>query len=117
MKRSDTMKIDVQINENYSSEIYAKFFHGLSNPTRFKIVRALLDREMNVGELVDELQIKQSQVSNQLACLKWCGYLLTRQEGKYIYYQIKDDRVRQIVRLATEVVSENAAHISNCTTI
>jgi DNA-binding transcriptional ArsR family regulator len=67
------MKSNVKMNENLSSEIYAKFFHGLSNPTRLKIVQALLKREMNVSELVDELRVKQSQVSNQLACLKWCG--------------------------------------------
>jgi DNA-binding transcriptional ArsR family regulator len=108
------MNSNVQVSENLSSEIYAKFFHGLSNPTRFKIVQALLKKEMNVGELVDELQVKQSQVSNQLACLKWCGYVLARQEGNYIYYQIKDERVREIIRLATEVVNDNAAHINDC---
>ncbi|MFZ3579079.1 ArsR/SmtB family transcription factor [Virgibacillus sp. DJP39] len=100
-----------------SSEIYAKFFHGLANPTRFKIALSLLDKEKNVSELVEELQLKQSQVSNQLACLKWCGYVDTRQEGKYVYYQIKDDRVKQIIMLATELVRDNAKQISECTRI
>jgi DNA-binding transcriptional ArsR family regulator len=103
------------LRNGISSEIYAKFFHGLSNPTRFKIVLSLLDKEKNVSELVEELQIKQSQVSNQLACLKWCGYVDTRQEGKFVYYQIKDERIKQILHLAAEVVGDNAAHINECT--
>jgi DNA-binding transcriptional ArsR family regulator len=111
------MNPKVDLNESISSEIYAKFFHGLANPTRLRIVQSLLEKDKNVSELVEELQIKQSQVSNQLACLKWCGYVSTRQEGKFIYYEIKDERVREILRLASEVVSDNAAHISQCTRI
>lgn len=97
------------------TEIYAKFFHGLSNPTRFKIVEALLDEEMNVSQLVDVIGASQSQVSNQLACLKWCGYVTSRQEGKYILYRISDERVRTILQLAKEIVADNAAHIRSCT--
>jgi DNA-binding transcriptional ArsR family regulator len=109
------MGTEAQPRETISSEIYSKFFHGLANPTRFKIVQSLLEKEKNVSQLVDELQIKQSQVSNQLACLKWCGYVGVRQEGKYVYYQIKDERIKEILRLATEVVGDNAAQISECT--
>lgn len=108
---SESIK-DVQ---TIQSELYAKFFHGLSNPTRFRIVEILLDGEKSVSELVELLGATQSQVSNQLACLKWCGYVSSRQEGKYIYYQITDDRVRQILELARQVVADNAAHINECT--
>ncbi|WP_018133550.1 ArsR/SmtB family transcription factor [Effusibacillus pohliae] len=97
------------------SELFAKFFHGLSNPTRYRIVEILLNGEKSVGELVELLGAKQSQVSNQLACLKWCGYVTSRQEGKYIYYSIADERVRMIIELARQVVADNAAHINSCT--
>ncbi len=97
------------------AEIYAKFFHGLSNPTRFKIVQALLEQEMNVSQLVDAVGASQSQVSNQLACLKWCGYVTSRQEGKYILYRISDERVRTILQLAKEIVADNAEQIRSCT--
>lgn len=109
------MNVKAETNDNIGAEIYAKFFHGLANPTRFRIVQSLLEKDMNVSEIVEELQIKQSQVSNQLACLKWCGYVSTRQEGKFVYYELKDERIRQMVKLAAEVVGDNAAHISECT--
>lgn len=109
---------ELNIEPNIGSaqiDIYAKFFHGLSNPTRVKIVEALLDQELNVSQLVNMIGASQSQVSNQLACLKWCGYVTSRQEGKYILYRISDVRVRTILQLAKGIVADNAEHIRSCT--
>lgn len=100
---------------DFSVDLYAKFFHGLSNPTRYAIIEYLLAREYNVGELVDLLKVSQGQVSNQLACLKWCGYVSSRQEGKHVFYRICDERIRTILTLGKQVVSDNAAHINACT--
>ena len=95
--------------------IYAKFFHGLANPTRLRIVEILLDGEKSVGQLVEAVGAAQSQISNQLACLKWCGYVASRQDGKYVLYRISDERVRSILQLAKEIVADNAEHIRCCT--
>ena len=97
------------------TEIYAKFFHGLSNPTRLRIVEMLLDREMNVSQLVEAIGASQSLISNQLACLKWCGYVTSRQDGKYVLYRISDERVRTVLQLAKAIVADNAEHIRCCT--
>lgn len=59
--------------------------------------------------------MKQSQISNQLACLKWCGFVTSRQEGKFIYYQITDVRVREIIHLVRQIVADNAEQINSCT--
>jgi DNA-binding transcriptional ArsR family regulator len=110
----------MSVSENVTvvqMEIYAKFFHGLSNPTRFRIVELLLDGEKSVGELVELMDISQSQVSNQLTCLKNCHFVHSRQEGKFVYYSIVDERVRQLIRLGKEIVQENAAFINSCTRI
>lgn len=101
--------------EDMQSELIAKFFHGLSNPARFKIVLSLLETEKNVGQLMEELGMKQSQISNQLACLKWCGYVGARQEGKFVYYQITEPRLREIIGLARAIVADHAEHIISCT--
>lgn len=101
--------------KSVQSELYAKFFSGLANPTRFKIVETLLEGEKTVTDLVDTLGASQSQVSNHLACLKWCGYVSCRQEGKFIYYQVTDQRIREILNLAKMVVADNALHITSCT--
>ncbi len=99
-------------------EITAKFFHGLSDLTRLRIVELLLDEgEKNVGELVSILGQPQSRVSNHLACLRWCGYVDSRREGKFVYYRVSDPRVRQLLELGRGVIADNAAAILSCTRI
>jgi DNA-binding transcriptional ArsR family regulator len=98
--------------------ITAKFFHGLSDLTRMRIVELLLDEgEKNVSELVAILGQPQSRISNHLACLRWCGYVDSRREGKFIYYRIADPRVQQMLALARDVIADHAAAILSCTRI
>jgi len=100
--------------------LLAKFFRGLSDATRLRILYHLLEKERNVSELVELLGISQGRVSNHLACLKWCGYVNARQDeqdGRYIYYQVVDPRVREIVKLGWEMMSDNAEQIASCTRI
>ena len=97
--------------------VTAKFFHGLSDLTRLRIVELLLAGEKNVSELVTILGQPQSRVSNHLACLRWCGYVESRREGKFVYYRVADPRIRQLVELARGVIADNAATILSCTRI
>ncbi len=97
------------------SALFAKFFHGLAHPVRLRIVILLVDGEKNVGELTRLLGLSQAHVSNHLACLKWCGFVTTRQDGRNVYYAVADPRIREIVSLGQAVVADNAAHIAACT--
>ena len=100
-----------------SDEILMKFFKGLGDPTRIRIVEALLEKERNVSELINIIGAPQSNISNHLACLKWCGYITSRKEGTSVYYQITDDRVRKIVGLAREIIADHAENLYACTRI
>ena len=102
--------------EQRQLEIRAKFFDGLANPTRLRIVELLLEHEeLNVGQIVDAIRMSQGQVSNQLACLKWCGYVTSHSEGRFVYYRVTDRRIRALVELARQIVADNAEHIHSCT--
>jgi|SRR5579875_1566006 len=98
-----------------SASLQAKFFSGLANPVRLRIVMLLLDGEKSVGEIVRAVGVSQGHVSNQLACLRWCGYVQSRQDGRRTYYGIRDERIRAIVQLAREVLADNAEHVRACT--
>jgi DNA-binding transcriptional ArsR family regulator len=100
-----------------SDEILMKFFKGLGDSTRLRIVEALLEKERNVSDLIKLLKIPQSNISNHLACLKWCGYITSRKEGTSIYYQITDERVKKIVALAREIIADHAENLYACTRI
>ena len=96
--------------------VTAKFFHGLTDLTRLRIVEVLLNEgEKNVSELVALLHQPQSRVSNHLACLRWCGYVDSRRDGKFVYYRVSDPRVRQLLGLARALIADNAAAIVSCT--
>ena len=100
-----------------SDKILMKFFKGLGDPTRLRIVEGLLEKERNVSELINLVRVPQSNISNHLACLKWCGYITSRKEGTSVYYQITDDRVRKIVVLAREIIADHAENLYACTRI
>lgn len=100
-----------------SDEILMKFFKGLGDPTRIRIVEALLEKERNVSELLQIIGIPQSNISNHLACLKWCGYITSRKQGTSIHYRITDERVNKIIGLARDVVADHAENLYACTRI
>ncbi|MGI8551440.1 MAG: ArsR/SmtB family transcription factor [Dehalococcoidia bacterium] len=92
----------------------ARFFQVLADPTRVRITALLLDGEKNVGELVEALGIQQGRVSAHLACLKWCGFIGMRREGKFVYYSVTDDRVHEIMTLARGLLADHAGAVASC---
>lgn len=110
-------KKQVPVPTAESNEILVKFFKGLGDATRLRIVETLLEKERNVSELLDLIGVPQSNISNHLACLKWCGYIASRKEGTSIYYQITDERVKKIVGLARQIIADHAENLYACTRI
>lgn len=95
-------------------EVYTKFFHGLSNPTRYRIILSLIDNPKNVGELVEDVGCSQSLISMQLKCLKWCNYVKSIKDGKNIYYSISDERIVDLVKLGQSITEGNTDKICTC---
>ena len=95
-------------------EVYTKFFHGLSNPTRYRIILSLIDGPKNVGELTEDIGCSQSLISMQLQCLRWCNYVKASRDGKNIYYSISDERVIALVKLGQSIADGNTDKICTC---
>lgn len=97
------------------SDLLAKYFRGLGDPTRLRILDLLRrEGELSVGELVDRLGIAQTKVSNHLACLRWCGFVATRRDHRIVYNRIADERVNEMIELARGLLGDNAAHVAAC---
>ena len=60
----------------------AGLFHGFSDPSRLAILRHLALGEHRVVDLTSHLGLAQSTVSKHLACLKECGLVTVRAEGR-----------------------------------
>ena len=96
----------------------AKYFRGLGDPSRLRILELLRDEgELSVGELVSRLGLPQPKVSNHLACLRWCGFIDARREGRTVYNRISDPRVEAMLDLAHSLLADNAEHVAACCVI
>ena len=97
------------------SDLVAKYFRGLGDQTRVRILEFLRDEgELSVGELVERLGQPQPKVSNHLACLRWCGFIEARREHRTVYNRIADERVVKMLDLAHALLADNAQHVAAC---
>jgi DNA-binding transcriptional ArsR family regulator len=96
-------------------DLVAKYFRGLGDPTRVRILELLRTRgELSVGELVERLGEPQPKVSNHLACLRWCGFVATRRQHRVVLNRIADERVVEMLDLANSLLADNAEHVAAC---
>ena len=98
-----------------ASDLVAKYFRGLGDPIRLRILELLRgEGELSVGELVRRLGLPQPQISNHLACLRWCGFVEARRDGRTVYNRIADERVEAMLELAASLLADNAEHVAAC---
>ena len=97
------------------TDLVAKYFRGLGDPIRLRILELLQNEgELSVGALVERLGLPQPQVSNHLACLRWCGFVEARREGRTVFNRIADERVETMLELAQSLLADNAEHVAAC---
>jgi ArsR family transcriptional regulator, cadmium/lead-responsive transcriptional repressor len=97
------------------TDLVAKYFRGLGDPIRLRILEFLQrEGELPVGALVGRLGLPQPKVSNHLACLRWCGFIEARREGRTVYNRIADPRVAAMLELAQSLLADNAEHVAVC---
>lgn len=71
-------------------------FETLADPTRFRIVEALLEGEHAVNDLVGKVDIAQSGVSRHLRILQEAGFVEVRPEGQKRYYSLRPEPFQEI---------------------
>jgi DNA-binding transcriptional ArsR family regulator len=98
-----------------TGELKAKLFRGFSDPSRLSILEALRDGPLTVSEIVQATGLTQSNVSNHLGCLRDCGLVMAKQQGRFVYYELSDPRVEQLLRLAEELLADVAKGVYECT--
>lgn len=96
------------------TDILAKYFRGLGDPTRLRILELLAQGERSVSELVELLGVPQPKVSNHLACLRWCGFIESHRDHRTVYCRVADPRVEAMIALARSLLEDNADHLAAC---
>ena len=91
----------MNLDEQNAHDI-AELFHALSDPSRVRIIAALLDGEMNISALVEAVGLSQSAVSHQMHTLRLMRIVRARKDGRQVFYRLDDDHVADLFRQGLE---------------
>ncbi|WP_163538488.1 metalloregulator ArsR/SmtB family transcription factor [Gracilibacillus sp. YIM 98692] len=91
-----------------------KFLHGFAHKIRIQILECIKEEEKTVSQIVKDLNGNQSSISQHLACLKGCGLIRGRQEGKYMYYSLRNQQVRDLLSMFDAVLEDVENDVESC---
>ncbi|NMH68351.1 helix-turn-helix transcriptional regulator [Bacillus sp. RO3] len=95
-------------------ETKVKFLQGFGHKLRIQILESIKEEEKTVSQIVHELEGSQSSISQHISCLKGCGLIVGRQEGKYIYYSLRNQKVRDLLTMFDVVFEEVQKDVDPC---
>ncbi|WP_420540612.1 ArsR/SmtB family transcription factor [Paenibacillus kyungheensis] len=102
------------IETKTSLDTRTKFIRGFSDKTRLQILDCLLEEEKTVSQIVNAIKGNQSNISQHLSCLKGCGIITGRQEGKYVYYQLANQKIKLLLTMFDEALEEVESKVACC---
>lgn len=86
---------ELEVSSEQADERLARYAKALGHPARVSIIRLLLERESCVcGEIVEELPLAQSTVSQHLKVLKEAGLVRGDVDGPSVCYCVEPNALR-----------------------
>jgi len=82
----------------------ARLGRALADPTRCRLLLALLDGPAYPSELAAMLELTRANTSNHLACLRGCGIVLAEPEGRQVRYSLVDANLAHALTDLADVV-------------
>ncbi|PWR04954.1 transcriptional regulator [Micromonospora acroterricola] len=92
----------------------AALFRSLGDPTRLAILQRLAGGEARVVDLTGELRLAQSTVSKHLACLRDCGLVDYRVEGRQSFYALTRPELLDLLRSAEQLLAATGDAVALC---
>jgi ArsR family transcriptional regulator len=92
----------------------AKLFRSLGDPMRLAILQVLAGGERRVTDLVGQVGSSQANVSGHLACLKDCGLVVDRPQGRAVYYSLASAELFDVLRSAEGLLASVGHQIALC---
>jgi DNA-binding transcriptional ArsR family regulator len=102
-------------------DILARIGTALADDSRRRLLVAMMDGPAYPSELAADLGLTRANVSNHLTCLRGCGIVVARPEGRRVRYELADPRLATVLRdliglrlVADPAVCPNAMHDGCC---
>jgi DNA-binding transcriptional ArsR family regulator len=71
-------------------------FQAIADPTRRAILVLLTVQAMTPNAIAEHFQIKRQSISKHLRILSECDVLISKQQGREIFYELKIDKMKEI---------------------
>jgi len=85
-------------------QIKADFFKTLGHPARIRILEILQKGERPVSELIPEVGIEASHLSQQLGVMRRANLLQSRKVGSNVYYSVADPMIFELLEVAKRII-------------
>lgn len=95
-------------------DLKIKFLRAFGDKTRVQILEAIKHGEKTVSQIVQTVEGSQSNISQHLACLRGCGIIVGRQEGKYVYYGLRNQQIKDLLDTFDHVLSQIQNDLACC---
>jgi len=82
----------------------AEFFRTLGHPARIRILELLSEQQHAVHELLDQIDIEPSNLSQQLAVLRRAGLVIQTRRSGEVMYEISVPEVRDLLLAARRIL-------------
>ena len=103
-----------KLSKEMNLDTKVKFLQSFAHKIRIQILECIKDEEKTVSQIVTDLEGNQSNISQHLACLRGCGLIVGRQEGKYIFYSISNQQVRDLLKMFDNVLETVQNDVACC---
>lgn len=84
----------------------AEFFKTLGHPARIRVLELLAERERAVGEMLPEVGVEATNLSQHLAVLRRAGLVTFRREGSTVFYSLTSPQVAELLAVARRILTE-----------
>lgn len=88
-------------------QVKAEFFKTLGHPARIRVLEVLRDGERPVNEIIPEVGIEPSHLSQQLAVLRRANLVQSRKVGSSVLYSVSEPRVFQLLEVAKAILTSS----------
>ncbi|HMT72621.1 MAG TPA: metalloregulator ArsR/SmtB family transcription factor [Chitinophagaceae bacterium] len=97
---SNSLKVDL-LNLKKAALVLRAINHKL----RQQMLKMIDDHgKITVTELYVNLRLEQSVTSQHLAILRKAGFVNTTRDGKYIYYSVNSDRIKEVNKFSDDLL-------------
>lgn len=88
-------------------QLKAEFFKTLGHPARIRVLEVLREGERSVSDLVPEVGLEASHLSQQLAVLRRANLVQTRKVGTSVVYSVSNPMVFELLDVARKILTSS----------